>query len=103
MYGTRGLSCAITSPPRARTASIAAGRMFTSVPSDTRPPAGADVCTSTTSGGTGLASSAGTSDSRHGKYRSRAWPRMPGPTNGVSSVTPSRSGIPGCAFSANSR
>src|SRR5689334_6532147 len=28
---------------------------------------------------------------------------MPGPTNGDSSVTPSRSGIPGCAFSANSR
>ena len=28
---------------------------------------------------------------------------MPGPTNGDSSVTPSRSGIPACAFSANSR
>src|ERR1700756_2838632 len=28
---------------------------------------------------------------------------MPGPTNGDSSVTPSRSGVPGCAFSMNSR
>src|ERR1700733_11156769 len=28
---------------------------------------------------------------------------MPGPTKGDSSVTPSRSGIPACAFSANSR
>ena len=67
MYGTRGLSCAITSPPRARTASIAAGSTFTSVPSDTVPSDGTDVCTSTTSGGRALASSAGTSDSRQGK------------------------------------
>src|SRR5580698_11088242 len=28
---------------------------------------------------------------------------MPGPTNGDSRVTPSRSGMPACAFSANSR
>ncbi|MGC2005445.1 hypothetical protein [Trebonia sp.] len=28
---------------------------------------------------------------------------MPGPTNGDSNVTPCRSGIPACAFSANSR
>ncbi len=64
---------------------------------------GTVACTSTTSGGRALASSAGTSDRRQGKYRSRDRPRMPGPANGVSSVTPSRSGMPGCAFSANSR
>ncbi len=97
------MSCAITSPPRARAASIAAGRMFTSVPSDTVPSDGTDVWISTTSGGRALASRAGTSDRRQGKYLSRACPRMPGPTNGDSSVTPSRSGIPGCAFSANNR
>ena len=67
MYGTRGLSCAITSPPRDRAASIAAGSTFTSVPSDTVPSDGADVCTSTTSGGRTSLSSAGTSDRRQGK------------------------------------
>jgi len=45
----------------------AAGRTFTSGPSDTVPFDGTDVCTSTTSGGRTSASSAGTSESRHGK------------------------------------
>jgi len=82
-------------PPRARAASIAAGSTFTSVPSDTVLPTGTEVWTSTTSGGSGPASMIGTSDSRPGKYRSRSRPRIPGPTNGDSSVTPSRSGTPG--------
>jgi hypothetical protein len=73
------------------------------VPSDTVPPDGTDVWIRTTSGGRALTSSVGTSDKRQGKYLSRARPRMPGPTKGDSSVTPSRSGIPACAFSANSR
>src|ERR1700722_12087109 len=97
------LSCATTSPPRERAASIAAGRIFTSMPSDTVSPAGAEVCTNTTSGGRAPASKTGTSESRLGKYLNRSRPRMPTPTNGDSSVTPSRSGIPGWAFSANSR
>jgi hypothetical protein len=57
----------MTSPPRARAASIAAGSTLTSGPSDTVPPDGTDVWISTTSGGRTVASSAGTSDSRHGK------------------------------------
>ncbi|MGC2005446.1 hypothetical protein [Trebonia sp.] len=61
------MSCATTSPPRALAASIAAGSTFTSVPSDTVPSDGTDVCTSTTSGGRAVASSDGTSDSRQGK------------------------------------
>jgi hypothetical protein len=57
----------MTSPPRERTVSIAAGSTFTSVPSDTEPPAGTDVWTSTTSGGRAPASKTGTSDRRQGK------------------------------------
>jgi hypothetical protein len=76
------LSCAITSPPRARTASIAAGSTFTSVPRETVESDGIDACTSTTSGGRAVASSDGTSDKRQGKYLNRERPRMPGPTNG---------------------
>lgn len=71
------------------------------MPSDTVPSTGTDVCSSTTSGGKALPSSTGTSDSRLGKYRSPFRPRMPGPTNGDSSVTPSRSGTPSWAFSMN--
>src|SRR5690606_12206680 len=93
----------MTSPPRSRTASIAAGRMFTSMPSDTVSPAGTEVCTTTTSGGSGPLRRLGTRDSRDGKYRSPPRPRMPTPTNGVSSSTPSRSGTPSWALSMNSR
>jgi hypothetical protein len=46
---------------------MAAGRMLTSVPSDTVPPDGTDVCTRTTSGIRALLNSAGTSERRQGK------------------------------------
>src|SRR6516225_3091866 len=101
--GTFLLTCAMTSPPRARTASMAAGSTFTSVPSDTVASTGGDVCISTTSGGIMVASITGIRESRQGKYLSRALPRMPGPMNGDSRITPSRSGTPGCAFSMHSR
>ena len=93
----------MTRPPRDRTSSIAAGSTFTSVPRETVPSAGAEVCTSTTSGGSAVASRTGTSDSRQGKYLSCSRPRIPAPTKGVSSVTPARSGTPAWAFSMNSR
>src|SRR6516165_1326978 len=101
--GTFLLTCAMTSPPRARTASMAAGSTFTSVPSDTVASTGGDVCISTTSGGIMVASITGIRESRQGKYLSRSLPRMPGPMNGDSRITPSRSGTPGCAFSMHSR
>ena len=50
-----------------------------------------------------LRNSTGTSDSRDGMYRRCGLLRIPGPTKQVSSVTPSRSGIPDWAFSAQSR
>src|SRR5215471_15694786 len=101
--GTCLLTCAMTSPPRARAASMAAGSTFTSVPSDTVASTGGEVCISTTSGGIVVASITGIRESRQGKYLSRALPRMPGPMNGDSRTTPSRSGTPGCAFSMHSR
>ncbi|WP_344960033.1 hypothetical protein [Saccharothrix longispora] len=57
----------MTSPPLARVASIAAGRMFTSVPSDTHPSTGVEVWMRTMSGGSDCWSRWGTSDSREGK------------------------------------
>ena len=50
----------------ARTASMAAGRMLTSMPSETLPSCGTDVCTMTTSGGQVAPNSRGTRDSRDG-------------------------------------
>jgi hypothetical protein len=73
------------------------------MPSETVPFTGTEVCTSTTSGGSASLSKLGTSDNRHGKYRRRLRPRIPAPTNADSRITPSRSGTPGCAFSANRR
>jgi hypothetical protein len=74
--------------------------MFTSVPSETVPSYGVEVCTTTTSGGSVVANNRGTSESRLGTYARRGLRRMPGPTNDVSSVTPSRSGRPGWPLSA---
>jgi hypothetical protein len=60
------LTCATTSPPRARTASDRGGRTLTSDPSDTVPSRGGEVCSSTTSGGRVVVNSLGTSDSLAG-------------------------------------
>ena len=46
---------------------LAAGSTFTSVPSDTVPPDGTEVWTSTTSGDSAVESRLGTSESRHGR------------------------------------
>ncbi len=46
---------------------MAAGMMFTSIPSDTLPPLGADVWIKTASGGRLRANSLGTSESRMGR------------------------------------
>ena len=66
VHGIRSFTWATTSPPRRRTASIAAGRMFTSVPIDSFPSRGRVVCSSTASGGWKPAKSEGTRESRHG-------------------------------------
>ena len=77
--------------------------MLTSTPRETRPPRGALTCTSTMCGCVTDLSSCGTSDSREGRYDSVAAPRMPAPTKGVSSSTPSRHGTPAGALSMNKR
>ena len=51
VYGICGLTWAITMPPRALTVSIAAGKILTSMPRETVPCTGSEVCTRTTSGG----------------------------------------------------
>ena len=66
VYGMPGFTCAMTMPPRALAASIAAGRMLTSMPSDTLPAVTGDVCTTTTSGGQVVANRRGTSERRDG-------------------------------------
>ena len=93
----------MTRAPRSLAASTAAGMMLTSVPSETVPSNGVLVCTRTTSGGVVVRNRTGASDSRLGMYRNRGLRRTPGPTNGVSMTTPSRSGTPTCGLSTNSR
>ena len=64
--GIRGLAWAITDPPVRRTASMAAGSTLTSVPSETWPSWGSEVCSTTRSGAMLRANSAGTIESRDG-------------------------------------
>ena len=66
VYGICRLTWATTSPPRAFAASTAAGSTLTSTPSETWPPTGAEVCRTTTSGGSAVWNSVGTSESRLG-------------------------------------
>ena len=61
-----GLAWAMTLPPRARQASIAAGITLTSMPRLTTPCRGIEVCSRTTSGGIARENSAGTRLSRQG-------------------------------------
>ena len=58
------------------------------------PSAGVEVCTSTTSGGSVSLSRRVPGTAGTGSTEARLAPRMPGPMNGDSSVTPSRSGTP---------
>ena len=64
--GIRGLAWAITAPPVRRTASIAAGSTLTSVPSETCPSWGSEVCSTTRSGAMLRRNRAGTIESRDG-------------------------------------
>ena len=66
VHGIERFTCATTSPPRARQASTAAGSTLTSVPIDQVPSCGAETCRHTTSGGSVVENSRGTSDSRAG-------------------------------------
>ena len=67
VYGMRAFIWAMTRPPRARACSMAAGRTLTSMPSETLPPWGNEVWTSTASTGRTVLNSRGTSESRMGR------------------------------------
>jgi hypothetical protein len=100
VYGIWSLMTATTRPERIRHPSMAAGRMLTSMPRLSWPSRGGAQWMMTTSAGMRRWSSTGTSESRLGTYDRFEWRRMPAPTKHVSAVTPSRSGMPGGAFSA---
>ena len=82
VYGMRAFICAITRPPRARACSMAAGRMLTSIPSETLPWRGNEVWISTTSTGRIALEQSGHQREPHRQVVEHWSWRMPGPDKG---------------------